>query len=56
MKDFTREQVARHLFNVMNEGRFGAAGSKITADGVWKWYIETGWDKIMVPGLRMVAR
>jgi hypothetical protein len=38
MKDWNREQVARHLFDVMNNGRYK------DADGIWRWYNQEGFN------------
>ncbi len=38
MKDFTRESLARHLFDIMNQGN-----KHWNLDSTWKYYVEHGW-------------
>ncbi len=44
MKDWNRDQVARHLFDLMNEGRGHPFTKPTFAAGLWKWYVDHGFD------------
>lgn len=42
MKDLNREQLARHLFNVMNEGRF-EKNRWVPIDSFWEYLVANNW-------------